>query len=125
METGSIEYCTGCTLMKALTLKPEENRIAEALREQPPNEAVVLMQGEDAVGLMLNLPEEMKNQKFEVVLIRKQPGDDTSLVIELKHSHEHKTSSELPVPVFGSCRGMLTIISDDDEHLKDFAEYME
>ena len=27
-------------------------------------------------------------------------------------------------PKFGSCKGMLTIISDDDEHLKDFAEYM-
>jgi prevent-host-death family protein len=24
----------------------------------------------------------------------------------------------------GNCKGMLTIISDDDEHLKDFAEYM-
>ena len=66
--------------MKTLTLKPEENRIAEALREQPPNEAVVLMQGEDTVGLMLNLPEEMKNQKFEVVLSRKQPGEDPFLV---------------------------------------------
>ena len=27
-------------------------------------------------------------------------------------------------PVFGSCKGMMTILSDDDEHLKDFAEYM-
>ena len=25
----------------------------------------------------------------------------------------------------GSAKGMLTILSDDDEHLKDFAEYME
>ena len=30
-----------------------------------------------------------------------------------------------PVPVFGSCRGMLTILSEDDEHLKDFGPYME
>jgi antitoxin (DNA-binding transcriptional repressor) of toxin-antitoxin stability system len=28
-------------------------------------------------------------------------------------------------PVFGSCRGMLTIVADDDEHLTDFKEYME
>ncbi len=27
-------------------------------------------------------------------------------------------------PKFGSCKGMLTIVSDNDEHLKDFAEYM-
>jgi antitoxin (DNA-binding transcriptional repressor) of toxin-antitoxin stability system len=24
----------------------------------------------------------------------------------------------------GNCKGMLTIVSDDDEHLRDFAEYM-
>lgn len=33
-------------------------------------------------------------------------------------------SSNKPVPVFGSCRGMLTIVSDDDQHLADFAEYL-
>ena len=27
-------------------------------------------------------------------------------------------------PVLGRGRGMLTVISEDDEHLKDFAEYM-
>ena len=26
--------------------------------------------------------------------------------------------------VFGSCKGMLTIVQDDDEHLKDFEAYM-
>jgi prevent-host-death family protein len=29
-----------------------------------------------------------------------------------------------PNPVFGSCKGMLTIVADDDDHLADFAEYM-
>jgi antitoxin (DNA-binding transcriptional repressor) of toxin-antitoxin stability system len=29
-----------------------------------------------------------------------------------------------PTPIFGSCKGMLTIVSDDDDHLQDFAEYM-
>ena len=35
--------------------------------------------------------------------------------------------AELPVgvPIPGRCKGMLTIISDDDSHLEDFAEYME
>ena len=31
---------------------------------------------------------------------------------------------EKPTPVFGSCKGMLTILAEDDDHLKDFAEYM-
>jgi antitoxin (DNA-binding transcriptional repressor) of toxin-antitoxin stability system len=25
----------------------------------------------------------------------------------------------------GNCKGMIVILSDDDDHLKDFAEYME
>jgi antitoxin (DNA-binding transcriptional repressor) of toxin-antitoxin stability system len=29
-----------------------------------------------------------------------------------------------PHPIPGRCRGMLTIVSEDDEHLKDWAEYM-
>jgi antitoxin (DNA-binding transcriptional repressor) of toxin-antitoxin stability system len=34
---------------------------------------------------------------------------------------------ELPrgVPVPGRCKGMLVVHAEDDEHLKDFAEYME
>lgn len=29
-----------------------------------------------------------------------------------------------PRPVPGRCRGMLTILAEDDEHLADFADYM-
>lgn len=29
-----------------------------------------------------------------------------------------------PSPQFGNCRGALTILSDDDEHLEDFKEYL-
>jgi prevent-host-death family protein len=29
-----------------------------------------------------------------------------------------------PQSRFGSCKGMLTIVSDDDEHLEHFKEYM-
>ena len=29
-----------------------------------------------------------------------------------------------PHPVPGRCRGMLTIVAEDDEHLKDWAEYL-
>jgi hypothetical protein len=34
------------------------------------------------------------------------------------------TLGEEPRPMPGRGRGMLTIIADDDDHLKDFAEYM-
>ena len=34
------------------------------------------------------------------------------------------TPGETPRPLLGRGKGMLTIISEDDDHLKDFAEYM-
>jgi antitoxin (DNA-binding transcriptional repressor) of toxin-antitoxin stability system len=35
-----------------------------------------------------------------------------------------RASPDKPTPVFGSCRGMLHIVAEDDEHLKDFEEYV-
>jgi antitoxin (DNA-binding transcriptional repressor) of toxin-antitoxin stability system len=32
--------------------------------------------------------------------------------------------AEMPRPIPGRCKGMLTIVSEDDEHLKDWEEYM-
>ena len=34
------------------------------------------------------------------------------------------TPHETPRPLPGRGKGMLTVISEDDDHLKDFAEYM-
>ena len=36
---------------------------------------------------------------------------------------EHPAQRKRPQP--GNCKGMLTIIAEDDEHLKDFADYMQ
>jgi len=33
-------------------------------------------------------------------------------------------SSVKPQPIFGSCKGKLTIVSEDDTHLEDFKEYI-
>jgi prevent-host-death family protein len=32
--------------------------------------------------------------------------------------------SERKQPILGNCKGMITLAVEDDEHLKDFAEYM-
>jgi prevent-host-death family protein len=50
----------------------------------------------------------------EIVITR----DDTPLAL-IKPIPKTK-----PQPQFGSCKGMLTIVSDDDEHLEHFKEYM-
>jgi len=36
----------------------------------------------------------------------------------------HLPAGAAPQPRFGSCRGALTILAEDDEHLQDFKDYM-
>jgi antitoxin (DNA-binding transcriptional repressor) of toxin-antitoxin stability system len=55
-----------------------------------------------------------------------QPGEeivitrDQKPVARLLAEQQPKRKPRRP----GNCKGMMTIIADDDEHLKDFAEYM-
>lgn len=53
------------------------------------------------------------------------PGE--AVVITRDGQPVARLTTELPVgiPIPGRCRGMLTIVSEDDDHLKDFAEYVE
>ena len=56
------------------------------------------------------------------------PGDEVILtrnqqpVAKLVSEPPKPQPKQRPGP--GLCKGMITILSDDDEHLKDFAEYM-
>lgn len=36
----------------------------------------------------------------------------------------HLPAGATPQPRFGSCRGVLTILTEDEEHLQDFKDYM-
>jgi antitoxin (DNA-binding transcriptional repressor) of toxin-antitoxin stability system len=59
------------------------------------------------------------------LIARLTPGEEIII------THEEKPVAELrglqpeqPQPRFGNCRGKLIVLAEDDEHLKDFAEYM-
>jgi len=55
-------------------------------------------------------------------------GSGEELIITQDHKPVAKLVREQPAPrkprKAGSAKGMLVIIQDDDEHLKDFEEYM-
>jgi antitoxin (DNA-binding transcriptional repressor) of toxin-antitoxin stability system len=55
-----------------------------------------------------------------------QPGE--ALIITRNDKPVARLTAEQPSPRQPrqpvNCKGMLTILADDDEHLKDFAEYM-
>jgi antitoxin (DNA-binding transcriptional repressor) of toxin-antitoxin stability system len=51
------------------------------------------------------------------------PGDEVLLV-----QNRRPVARLLPPtrvqPQFGSCQGLLTVVAEDDEHLKDFEDYL-
>jgi antitoxin (DNA-binding transcriptional repressor) of toxin-antitoxin stability system len=53
-------------------------------------------------------------------------GDEVAIVegdqVVARIVGEKRPLGQRPGP--GLCKGMMTIVADDDEHLKDFAEYM-
>ena len=54
------------------------------------------------------------------------PGDEV-VITENNQPVARLVSEKPPVrqrPGPGLCKGMITIVADDDEHLKDFEEYM-
>jgi antitoxin (DNA-binding transcriptional repressor) of toxin-antitoxin stability system len=66
--------------------------------------------------------------KLKDLIHQMAPGDE--IVLTENQQPVAKPVSELPKakpglrPPPGLGKGMITILSDDDEHLKDFAEYM-
>jgi prevent-host-death family protein len=63
-----------------------------------------------------NLPELVENLKpgEEVVITRNQ--QPVAKLIPFSATGPH--------PVFGTCRGKLTIVAEDEEYLQDFGDYM-
>jgi antitoxin (DNA-binding transcriptional repressor) of toxin-antitoxin stability system len=54
-----------------------------------------------------------------------KPGEEVVITDEDRPIAKLTASAEAPVEVkLGRCRGMLTILAEDDDHLADFAEYM-
>ena len=68
--------------------------------------------------------EEAQNTLTELIH-HLSPGDE--VVITENNQPVAKlvaTPAEKPHPLPGRCKGMLTILAEDDEHLEDFKEYM-
>ena len=64
------------------------------------------------------LPELIEHlAKGEELVITRNQQPIARLLAEVKPERKPRKA--------GSAKGMITIVADDDEHLKDFAEYME
>ena len=52
------------------------------------------------------------------------PGEEVVITENNEPVAKLVGSPQKPRPLPGRCKGMLTIIAEDDEHLEDFKEYM-
>ena len=111
--------------MKTIPLEQLDHRLAEVLEEQTEHEAVRLTKGAHTVAFLLRLPEVMKDTDADFVFFTEDSAGRVFVIVEAKHASRHGLEKSVNRPVFGAGRGTLTIVNDDDEHLKDFKEYME
>ena len=75
--------------------------------------------------MLETISREEAQTNLPALIERLQPG--TEIVIMRNHQPVaalHAPSGVLPQPRFGSGQGALTIVTEDDEHLQDFAEYL-
>jgi len=107
-----------------LSLEQLDPRITEALKDQRRDAPIILTEGPDTVGLLLRLPDDTRDLDVDGTFWLEEPTGRVLVVIQGKHSQTSAGAAEAGQPVFGSCKGMMTMVSDDDEHLKDFEEYM-
>ena len=57
-------------------------------------------------------------------IIAKLAPDDEVVITKNNRPIARLVPPRKPPPQFGSCKGMLEIVADDDEHMEDFKDYM-
>jgi prevent-host-death family protein len=94
--------------MKIASVAEVKSQLSALLRASEEGPVVVTRNGRP-VAVILGFQDE---EEVERLLMAYSPGLRAIL----------ERSRHRPQP--GLCKGMITIVADDDEHLKDFAEYM-
>jgi len=106
--------------MKSIPLTQIAGSLVDTLGavDQP----IVLIKDAQAVAMVIPLPAGISEASVD----SQQAGQVQNYAASVVKPVNDSMSRELPwgTPIFGRCQGMLTIISEDDEHLKDFVDYM-
>lgn len=63
-------------------------------------------------------------EKLPEIIAKLGPGEEVVITQNDQPVAELHLKKEKPTPKFGNCKGMLTIVAEDDEHLENFKEYM-
>lgn len=113
--------------MNKIPLEQLDQRLSNALEEQTEHQLLRLTRDSNTVAYVLRLPEAMRDAEPDGVFFSEGPSGRIVVIVEARHvpAPADEKSNEITQPVFGAGHGTLTILSDDDDHLKDFKEYME
>lgn len=75
--------------------------------------------------MSITLTLEEAQAKLPELIATLAPGDEVVITQDAAPVAElHRLAKPQPRPQFGNCRGMLTIVAEDNEHLADFTDYM-
>ena len=108
--------------MKSIPVEQLDEKLSKALETQAEHEAIGLTRNSDTVAWVLRVPEALKGAEADAVSFSERGSDRVLVVVHAKHGPSLPVAPR--VPVFGAGRGTLTVVSEDDEHLNDFQEYM-
>jgi antitoxin (DNA-binding transcriptional repressor) of toxin-antitoxin stability system len=68
---------------------------------------------------------EEAQEKLSDIIGKLGPGEEVVITKDDQPVAELRSiPAAKPQPRFGSCKGMLTVVAEDEEHLEDFKEYM-
>ncbi|HWE95997.1 MAG TPA: hypothetical protein VG269_18690 [Tepidisphaeraceae bacterium] len=112
-------------VMKTIPVEQLSARLTDAIEHQDEHEAIALTKGAGTVAWLVRVPEALKDSEADWVFYTEGPAGQIVFVVQAKHGSRAQPDAAVCKPVFGAGRGTLTIVSEDDEHLEDFAEYME
>jgi antitoxin (DNA-binding transcriptional repressor) of toxin-antitoxin stability system len=73
---------------------------------------------------MMSISLQEAETRLSEVVHNLKPGDVVTITENNQPVAQLTASTAKPRPVLGRCQGMLTILSEDDEHLNDFKDYM-
>jgi hypothetical protein len=113
--------------MDHITIEEVGLRVAEALTREGGREPVFIMDGPETIALLIRIPRGLvqEGHPWPVVVLCGPLAEDVYAGSGPIEPGIHDQAQAGPLPVYGSCKGMLKVLVEDDEHLKDFEEYMQ
>lgn len=105
--------------MKTIPVNDLDSRLTQEIEKQDLHEAIGLTTSAGTVAWVFRVPESFQRSDADVVFFGEGPSGRVTVIVQAKDQPRPAGS-----PAFGAGSGTLDVISEDEEHLKDFQEYM-